>query len=319
MEEAAGSEASARQRNGATLSFWQMDDKFLGHHKVIRALRAGAEALLMWVALRSYVAHNETDGDVPDEDIDDLPGAPKNPRKWLKVLVECGKPTTGGRGAGLVEQTSTGWRFHNYEKRGLTRQQIETAREKAKARKEQWKERQGGTQPERRSERVPNTDGTSPRVGAPAGALPSHPIPSQDHTHTSELLEPTEEHRRLAGEMGVDAAAEFGRFRAHARGKGREMADEAACFDLWLRDEAKKAQQRQARGGPRGAPAGPQDAEAKQRLVNSAIEGVRSGAYGERAKRAAATLPPAAIGEFALRAESEWRARRQQSAEVANG
>jgi hypothetical protein len=58
------------------VTYWQMDDKFLGHHKTIRALRAGAEALQMWLALRNYVAHNETDGEIPDEDIDDLPGAP---------------------------------------------------------------------------------------------------------------------------------------------------------------------------------------------------------------------------------------------------
>ncbi len=155
-----------------------MDDKFLRHHKTIRALRAGAEALQMWVALRSYVANNETDGEIPNEDIDDLPGAPKNPRKWLSVLVECGKPIDGGRGAGLVDPIPTGWKLHNYEKRGLTREQIETAREKARTRKEHWKERQSGTQPERRSERVPNDTGTSPRVRAPAGALPSSPIPS---------------------------------------------------------------------------------------------------------------------------------------------
>jgi hypothetical protein len=175
------------------MSYWQMDDKFLGHHKTIRALRAGAEALQMWVALRSYVAHNETDGDIPNEDIDDLPGAPKHPRKWLKVLVDCGKPTPEGRGAGLVDPTVTGWKMHNYEKRGMTRQQIDLARENAKKRKENWKERQAGTHAERRSEHVPNDTGTSPRVRVPAGALPSSPIPSHPTEGEESAREPVSE------------------------------------------------------------------------------------------------------------------------------
>lgn len=170
------------------MTYWQMDDKFLGHHKTVRALRAGAEALQMWIALRSYVANNESDGVIPDGDIDDLPGAPKNPRRWLKVLVECGKPAIGTeeRGAGFVDVLQGAWKIHNYEKRGLSRAQIDAKRDADRTRKERWKERQPGTHQERRSEHVPNASrtpsGASPRVRAPAGALPSHPIPSHDQT-----------------------------------------------------------------------------------------------------------------------------------------
>lgn len=187
------------------MTYWQMDDKFLAHHKTVRALRAGAEALQMWVALRTYVANNESDGVIPDGDIDDLPGAPKNPRKWLTVLVECGKPAIGGKpqGAGLVDSLQGAWKLHNYEKRGLTRAQIDAKRDADRTRKERWKERQDGTHPERRSTTVPNASGTpsgtSPRVCAPAGALPSHPIPSHD--------QPEADPKDLTGGCGAPAPA----------------------------------------------------------------------------------------------------------------
>jgi hypothetical protein len=237
----------------SVVTYWQMDDKFLGHHKTIRALRAGAEALQMWLALRNYVAHNETDGEIPDEDIDDLPGAPAEPRKWLKVLVECGKPQPGGtRLAGLVDPCPCGWKMHNYEKHGLTRQQIEHARKKAKERKDRYRDRQDGTGEERRSESVPDGDGTEdeqgPRGYAPARALPSHPLPSQDHTHTSELLAPTSEHQKLGAELGLDVAYEFARFKDQAKGKGRQDGRPGSLLRPLA---AGRGQEAQALGAPR--------------------------------------------------------------------
>jgi hypothetical protein len=133
-----------------------MDDGFLSHHKTVRAIRKGADALQMWMALRTYVAVNTTDGDIPDEDIDDLPGAPKNPRRWLTVLVECGKPLPGGgRGAGLVDPIDGGWKLHNYDRHGLSAAEVERRKDAARERKKKWAERTSGTRSETR-------DGTHP-------------------------------------------------------------------------------------------------------------------------------------------------------------
>jgi hypothetical protein len=168
------------------LTYYQMDDGFLNHHKTKRALRAGAEALQMWLALRSYVALNESDGVIPDEDIDDLDNAPAEPRKWLEVLVNCGKPLAGDkRGAGLVDKHATGWVLHNYKKYGLTKKQIQERREAAKERQRRWRE--GHIDPELESDTedqcVSNgvTDGevdleSNAVSNGVRDASPSHPI-----------------------------------------------------------------------------------------------------------------------------------------------
>jgi hypothetical protein len=283
------------------MTYWQMDDKFLGHHKTVRALRAGAEALQMWIALRSYVANNESDGFIPDEDIDDLPGAPKEPRRWLQVLVECGKPLGGGaRGAGLVDSVPDGWSLHNYAKHGLMRAQIEAKRAADRARKERWNERHSGTHAERRSDTVPDDGGTGPRARVPAGALPSHPLPSQDHTHTRELLAPTPEHEKLGATLGLDVVYEFARFKDQAKGKGRLMVDQAACFALWLRDEAKKAKRSEPRASTRGGPPTASD-EDLRRARNLAIENAVAGRYGPKALELAKTLRGAELTALADR------------------
>lgn len=164
------------------MSFFQIDDKFLGHHKTKRALRKGAEALQMWLALRTYVATNETDGFIPDEDIDDLSGAPRSPRKWLRVLVECGKPLTGGgRGAGLVDPVENGWRLHNYGKHGLTREQIEARRKATRERVERWRNKTHGNA----TSNAPKVDVSNASGNAVTNGSPSHPIPSHKDADAS--------------------------------------------------------------------------------------------------------------------------------------
>jgi len=121
---------------------WAMDDQFLGHHKTKRAMRVGLEALLMWFALRTYVSINLTDGFIPDEDIDDLPHAPKSPRRWLQVLVECGKPLPdGSRGPGLVDQVVNGWMLHDYEHHGELKNVIDARRASNRDRQKNLRER----------------------------------------------------------------------------------------------------------------------------------------------------------------------------------
>lgn len=164
------------------MTFIQLDDGFLGHHKVKRALRAGAQALQMWLALRTYVALNLTDGVIPDEDIDDLPHAPANPRKWLRVLVECGLPRPDRtRGPGLIDQVAGGWALHDYQDHALVRDEIVRRREQAKARKTAWKERR------RNAFRDASPDASGTQVERPPIPIPSHPIPDQIRSEEREL------------------------------------------------------------------------------------------------------------------------------------
>lgn len=164
------------------MTHWQMDDAFLGHHKTKRALRHGLESLLMWCALRTYVAVNLSDGVIPDEDIDDLPHAPKNPRRWLAVLVECGKPLEDGtRGPGLVDHlTGNRWALHDYQDHGESKEKVEARR--AATRERQKRFRNAGGQ---RATNAPTNEVSNEVSNGVTNASPSHPIPSQKRSESS--------------------------------------------------------------------------------------------------------------------------------------
>lgn len=135
------------------MSRFEMDDQFWGHHKTKRALRAGAEAIQMWMAMRFYVAINNSGGLVPDEDINDLDGAPNDARKWLGVLVGCGKPLPGGgRGAGLVDQADGFWMLHDYDDHGLSPEEVERRKELSRERQRRWRQ---GRLPESKPQEQP--------------------------------------------------------------------------------------------------------------------------------------------------------------------
>jgi hypothetical protein len=90
---------------------------FVGSEKWRRAVKlGGSDAIVMWLALKCYASqHPSTEGFVPDENIDDLPGGPRKPRKALKALIDCGQlMPDGSRGAGLVDVAEGGWHLHDY-------------------------------------------------------------------------------------------------------------------------------------------------------------------------------------------------------------
>jgi hypothetical protein len=123
------------------VSHWEMDDAFLGHHKTRRAVRSGWEALGMWCALRTYVAKHLTDGYIPDEEIDQLPDAPRYPRKWLGCLVECGmRLKDGSRGPGLVDPCDGGWMLHDYLDHAISAEEIKRRKREAAARQKAWRD-----------------------------------------------------------------------------------------------------------------------------------------------------------------------------------
>lgn len=112
-------------------------EEFLNEDKTKRAIKmGGGDAILMWLAIKSYVARKNSGGFVPDEAIDDLQGAPKEPRESLKVLVECGmRKKSGEFGAGLVDPHPFGWMLHDYDDHGTPQEVEAERREKARLQK----------------------------------------------------------------------------------------------------------------------------------------------------------------------------------------
>ncbi|HEY3234311.1 MAG TPA: hypothetical protein VGJ84_06325, partial [Polyangiaceae bacterium] len=120
----------------------EIKEEFLTCDKLKRAIKmAGYEALAMWLALKGYAAKHPNDGFIPDEDIDALDGAPRNPHKALKALLECGRrERDGSRGAGLVDQAELGWQLHDYLDHAASKEEETERRRKARERKQRWRQ-----------------------------------------------------------------------------------------------------------------------------------------------------------------------------------
>jgi len=267
------------------MTYWEMDDAFIGHHKTRRAVRSGWEALGMWLALRTYVALHLTDGFIPDEEIDELPSAPKAPRKWLKVLVECGRPERDGtRGPGLLDPVDGGWMLHDYGDHALSADEIRRRRDYARDRKCKQRQRDKGgvvTRPVTRD--MPEQSHNPSRVTA---AIPSHPIRDQilpdTHTPRPDRSEPdeappetcvgvrrfaesfesecpktveyTDKNRTRTQRCGGDIDELYEQFRAkRIREKARYCNEASVCddFDAWLLAYAKNREEKQRNSVPR--------------------------------------------------------------------
>lgn len=113
-------------------------EEFLTDAKTQRAIKVGGyEVLALWLAMKRYCAERLTDGFIPDEDIDALPGAPRKVRKALAALVNCGQlERDGSRKAGLVDEVPGGWQLHDYLDHACSREEIELKRERARIKKQ---------------------------------------------------------------------------------------------------------------------------------------------------------------------------------------
>lgn len=121
-----------------------LKEEFVGCPKWMRAIKlAGSDAIVMWLAIKLYASTHPTNGFVPDEEVELLRGAPRNPRKALKALVECGAiGPDGQRGAGLVEPALHGWQMHDYTEHANSSEHELLRKEKARDRKRQQRERE---------------------------------------------------------------------------------------------------------------------------------------------------------------------------------
>lgn len=117
-------------------------EEFVGGEKYRRAIKlGGSDAIALWLAMKCYCSlHPDTEGFVPAEGLDELPGAPRRTGKALQALLECGRLLPGGaRGAGLVEPAQGGWRLHDYLDHSASPEEIELRREKQRLKKQAYR------------------------------------------------------------------------------------------------------------------------------------------------------------------------------------
>lgn len=117
-------------------------EEFLGSIKTKRAIKlGGSDSVVLWLALKGYVSAGNTGGFIPTEAIPDLDGVPKNWRKAMRSLVECGKlKPDGTRGPGLVHEVEHGYQLHDYEDHGTPVEVEEERRRKAREQKRRRRE-----------------------------------------------------------------------------------------------------------------------------------------------------------------------------------
>jgi hypothetical protein len=116
-------------------------EEFVGGVKWRRAIKLGGpEAILLWLAMKRYVAETLSNGFVPDDELDALPGAPEGVRAALEALLGCGKTNDdGSRGHGLVDPHQHGWQLHDYLDHANSAEQEAVRRERERKRKADYR------------------------------------------------------------------------------------------------------------------------------------------------------------------------------------
>lgn len=119
-------------------------EEFVGGEKWRRAVElGGGDAIVLWLAMKRYCSqYADTEGFVPNEELDGLPGAPRGARrKALQALLGCGRLLPGGeRGPGLVDSVEGGWQLHDYADHCAPLEEIELRREKQRLKKQAYRE-----------------------------------------------------------------------------------------------------------------------------------------------------------------------------------
>ena len=210
------------------MPWFKVDDNLAFHAKVVAA---GNAAMGMWVRAGSWSAQQLTDGFVPDHMVPAL-GDKRQAQRLVAV--------------GLWTQESDGYRFHEWMDRQPSREQVEAERAAARERMAARRKNKRGSSPEVR----PNSDGTSEGVREPrpdptrpdqvptelpVGGTPSRKRPGR---RLPDDFKPSDAHRELAKNEGVDLDREFARFVDYWQGEGKPKADWDATLRNWIRRAA---------------------------------------------------------------------------------
>ncbi len=180
-------------------------EEFLGSVKTQRAIELGGYgAVVLWLALKGYADGGLTGGYIPDEDIPKLPGVPRNWRKLMDALVNCGKVKHGERGPGLVEPLENAWQLHDYIDHATPVGREEERRQKERDRKANWRANRGQGTGQRTGQEAGHNTGqhrgqrTGRNTGQSDGTVPGtfsrpQPTPARNPSppRPPEILEPT--------------------------------------------------------------------------------------------------------------------------------
>lgn len=112
------------------MPYMRVDVGFPGHEK---AVRAGGDAIWMWLAMKSYAKQNQTDGFVPGCMIGRLQGPdPTKQRRLVKRLIE----------ARLVDAKGSDFEIHDYLDWEESAEHAKARQASGRQRKADWEQRQ---------------------------------------------------------------------------------------------------------------------------------------------------------------------------------
>jgi hypothetical protein len=229
------------------MSWVRIDDKAWSHPKLAGL---SGNAVRLWLFALCWCNQQESDGRVP--------------ATMLRIFGASPKVAAELVAAGLWETAEDGWQFHDYLNYQPSREQLTAQRNATRDRvtKHRERERNAVTPPVSNAvtnapvtlpptRPVPIPTRSEPPVGPPPAA-PSQPkAPRQKpRTQAPETLEPTEKHRQLASERGLNLTREVQRCLEFHRSKGNVMADWNAAITTWLLNSERF--QANPRGGPPG-------------------------------------------------------------------
>jgi hypothetical protein len=195
---------------------WFKVDDTLGSHPKARA--AGLAAMGLWVVAGAWSSQHLTEGFVPDWFVNSWPSG----QKRAANLVQ----------SGLWIEADSGFRFHQWEERNPSKEQVES--ERAAARERQRKHRES-----KRDAVVSHgvTDGVTNRT-------PTRPDPTSSSSGTTRKAtratqipddwEPKPAHLEIAVEYGLDPAFQLRSFRDYCQANGKTQKDWDAAFRNWL-------------------------------------------------------------------------------------
>jgi hypothetical protein len=177
-------------------------EEFVGGVKWRKAIKlGGADVILLWLAMKRYAAETLSNGFVPDEELDALPGVPERPREALEALLGCGKTLPdGSRGSGLIDPHPHGWQLHDYLDHANSAEQ--EAVRKARERERKANYRAGLKTGQSHGTDAGQTNGTvrgtahaashvRPRTHTPARTNPTQPNPTDQDPTTTSNAEPS--------------------------------------------------------------------------------------------------------------------------------
>lgn len=205
------------------MTWFKIDDGFWSHPKT---MALSAEAVALWVRAGAYSCQHLTDGHIPSR-VTVLLDPSDDRTEHAHELID----------AGLWQSTRDGYQFHDWD-------EYQESSDTVKKRREQWRERQRKARESREESPVSHAN-----VTRDSRRESLSPVPSRPDTHSSTKSEgrkrahalpndwqPTDAHRTLASERGIDCDLEAEKMRDWAAGKGETGKDWDARFRNWLRN-----------------------------------------------------------------------------------